>query len=210
MAPDPADPDPAQDPAPTRGDPPADRLEAALVVFDLDGTLVELRVDWEGFREQLSVFLDEDDLPAGPERTATWTLARLRERGDPEAAGRVLEVLRQAELAGAVASVPVEAGMDVLRRVQDGRPLALVTNNTRPAAQEALRRHGIRPMFGMLVALEDVDRHKPHADGLRLVLDAHGDVDPGDVLFVGDGKKDAEAADRAGVRFLDVDDWQGG
>lgn len=184
----------------------ADLLDAALVIFDLDGTLVELRVDWQGFRDQLAGVLPDDVLPGGPDRTATWTLARLRERGKGELADHVLEVLRQAELAGAVRSVPVEAGMDLLRRVQDGRPLALVTNNTRAAAQEALRRHGLRPAFGTVVALEDVEEHKPHAEGLELVLERE-DVDPGDALFVGDGAKDATAAERAGVRFLDVDDW---
>lgn len=196
-----------QDPKADEGTDPADLLDAALVIFDLDGTLVELRVDWQGFRDRLTDVLPEDVLPGGPDRTATWTLARLRERGEEELADHVLEVLRQAELAGAVRSVPLEAGMDLLRRVQDGRPLALVTNNTRAAAQEALRRHGLRPAFGTVVALEDVEEHKPHAEGLELVLAKEG-VEPGQVLFVGDGEKDATAAERAGVRFLDVDDWR--
>lgn len=202
--------------AATGGDALRDRVErslreAALVVFDLDGTLVRLAVDWEAFRDHLAGFVPPDDLCAGPERPATWTLARLRERGDEATHDRVLDVLRTRELQGAVASSPVQAGMDLLRRAlalgPEGRPLALLTNNTRAAAQEALRRHGVRPAFRMVVALEDVDRPKPHADGLELVLDRF-EVPPADVLFIGDGRKDATAAERAGVAFLDVEEWE--
>lgn len=179
--------------------------DAELVIFDLDGTLVHLDVDWQGFRDRLAGFLDEDVLPAGADRPATWTLARLADRGEDEASARVLQILRSVELGGAVRSDPLEPGMTLFRRVQDGRPLALVTNNTRAAAQEALRRHGLRPHFEKVVALEDMDRHKPDPDGLEQVLSAF-DVPRENVLFIGDGAKDRKAAEQAGIAFLDVDD----
>lgn len=177
----------------------------AMTIFDLDGTLVHLRVDWEAFRARCATFLDEEVLPGGPDRPATWTLAKLRERGDDEAIDRLLEVLRSFELAGAIRSESIAAGTEMFHRANDGRPLAVVTNNTRAAAQEALRRHGLRPHVDTLVALEDVDVQKPAPEGLERVLSTH-DVEPGEALFVGDGDKDATAATRAGVDFVDVRD----
>lgn len=190
-----------------RRHPGVDLGDHAMTIFDLDGTLVHLRVDWEAFRARCAAFLDEEVLPGGPDRPATWTLARLRERGDEAAIERLLEVLRSFELAGAIASETIPAGTDAFHRARDGRPLAVVTNNTRPAAQEALRRHGLRPHVDMLVALEDVDEHKPAPEGLERVLDAY-DVPSSEVLFVGDGDKDATAAEGAGVEFVDVRDLE--
>lgn len=181
--------------------------DAEMVIFDLDGTLVHLSVDWEAFRARCAAFLDEEVLPGGPDRSATWTLAQLRDRGDEAAIEKLLEVLRSFELSGAIGSEPIDAGIGMFHRANDGRPIAVVTNNTRPAAQEALRRHGLRPHVDTLVALEDVEAHKPAPEGLERVLSIH-DVDPSAVLFVGDGDKDATAARRAGVDFVDVRDLE--
>lgn len=176
------------------------------VVFDMDGTLLVLDAPWKRLRRELAAFLEPEVQPTGPQRPASETLRDLRDQGRDEDVRRVLEHLREAELAGVEGSRRVARGVDLLERARAaGLAVAVVSNNCQAAVDAALSHHGLREGLDHVVGLGTTTKLKPEPAGLLEAVEALGAA-PDRTLFVGDDWKDFEAGQRAGIPTLDVAD----
>lgn len=168
------------------------------VVYDLDGTLVRLAVDWSAVRADAAAALADRELDTEDE--SLWDLLVLAERaGHREAVESVIE---QHELAGARASERLPLADDLLER---DVPVGVCSLNCEAACHVALDAHGLADPVMAVVGRDTVPSEKPDPEPLMTVLDAL-DVTPDRALFVGDTARDAETARRAGVPFRPVDD----
>ncbi|MEJ7812245.1 MAG: HAD-IA family hydrolase [Gemmatimonadaceae bacterium] len=79
-----------------------------------------------------------------------------------------------------------------------GHPMALVTSKADPLAVRALEFTGLRQYLPVIVGCDSCARHKPHPEPVLLALRLLG-VEPADALFVGDSPYDIEAGNGAGV-----------
>lgn len=99
-------------------------------------------------------------------------------------------------------TVVYSAVADTVQRLRaDGLSVAIVSTKFRYRIERILDREGLGHLFDLVVGGEDVARPKPEADGILQALRALG-VDAADAVYVGDHPVDAEAARRAGVRFV--------
>lgn len=85
----------------------------------------------------------------------------------------------------------------------EGIKTAIVSTKFRYRIEAILAREGLSNLFDLIVGGEDVDRHKPHPDGLLRALSTLR-LAPSDVVYVGDHPVDAQAAQHAGIRFYAV------
>jgi len=161
------------------------------VVYDLDGTLVSLPVDWERARDDLAADLRDHGLEPG--EGDLWSLLELAERTGHR--DRFEAVVGGHERAAA-REAPALALAEELRG-HDG-PVGVCSLNSEAACRIALDRHGLTP--DVVVGRDTVGRYKPDPEPLLATLSAMG-VDAGEALFVGDSERDRETAERAGVRF---------
>ena len=93
---------------------------------------------------------------------------------------------------------------EMLARLRDaGVRAAIVSTKFRRRIESILAREKLRDAFEAIVGGEDVARLKPDPEGLRRALRAL-DVPGARAVYVGDHPIDAEAAARAGVRFVAV------
>ena len=158
-------------------------IRAAL--FDMDGTLVDSKIDWLALREEVDVPWDGRPL-----------LAQLNELSD-EGRARGLEVLHRWESRGAATGELIDGAQDLLALLRDrGVSCALVTNNTRASVDVVIERHGLT--FDAVLTRDDGEV-KPAPD---LVLEALRQVDrePQEAVFLGDAHLDLLAAEAAGIR----------
>jgi HAD superfamily hydrolase (TIGR01548 family) len=79
--------------------------------------------------------------------------------------------------------------------------LALFTGRTRRELRHTLERSPVNSFFRRAVTLDDVKKGKPDPEGLNLLLDGSP---PRDAVYLGDNIDDALAAKRARVPFLGV------
>ncbi|MEX2174053.1 MAG: HAD-IA family hydrolase [Pirellulaceae bacterium] len=91
------------------------------------------------------------------------------------------------------------ATMQQLR--QEGLRTGIVSTKFRFRIESILANHEAGRLFDLVVGGEDVERHKPHPDGLIRAL-TRLQLEPEQVLFVGDHPVDAQAAEAAGVPFV--------
>ncbi|MFQ5986715.1 MAG: HAD family hydrolase [Thermoplasmata archaeon] len=173
----------------------------APVVFDLDGTLVRLEVDWQEARASLAQVTHR--FGKAPEDRTIWEMLRAATGEEGAALDRAL---RRFEMEGSKRARRLPMG-DVLPHLSKGE-LGVVTLNCHACAAEALRATGLTPYIGAIVAREDTDRVKPDPEPLLLCVERLGGR-PGQAVFVGDRERDRETAEAAGTAFLAVSDLLG-
>ncbi|MFB6361182.1 MAG: HAD family hydrolase [Halobacteriales archaeon] len=167
--------------------------DAQAVVYDLDGTVVRLAVDWSAVGEALRDRFSEAGVAA--EGWTVWDCyERAREHGLESA---VNALLTEQELAGAEAAERL-AGADSLERLD--RPAGVCSLNAEAACRVALERLELASAVDVIIGRDSVGPVKPDPAPLLAAVEAL-EVPPGDALFIGNREKDAETARRAGVPF---------
>jgi len=200
------------------------------VVYDLDGTLVDLAVDWDAVADDvigtyaanalvgtlvdLAVDWDAvaDDVIGTYAANALvaptadlWTLLdSAAEYGVHDA---VEETIAGHERSGAHASTRLPLG-DWLATGGADRPVAVCSLNCEDACRVAVETHDLTDHVDAVVGRDTAATHKPEPESLLAAIDALG-VEPTRTLFVGDSASDRLTADRAGVPFATVSEALG-
>ena len=200
-----------------------------LIVFDYDGTLADLKVDWRALRTDLSRRARDFGFMSTFE--PLWPqMARLRDACGGEAVAALFAVLAQHERQGLVqqqpraeivefarlmsqrdcraerSAVPAVAGCTAAARGDPaplGRTLAVFSANLHATVAAGLDALGMGSRISWIVGADDVTRWKPAPEGLRRVMQLAA-CTPADTLFIGDSAGDAAAAHAAGVDFWRV------
>jgi phosphoglycolate phosphatase len=164
----------------------------AARVYDLDGTLVRLDVDWEAAREDAVAALAARGVGIGD--VSLWEAL---ERAETTGYGGVVEeILADHERNGARSAGRLPLADDLPADV----PVGVCSLNAEAACRIALEGFDLGDHVNCLVGRDTVDGRKPDPEPLLAVVDALG-VGPDEALFIGDSESDALAAERAGVDF---------
>ncbi|WP_254863184.1 HAD family hydrolase [Halovivax gelatinilyticus] len=174
-------------------------IEYDAIVYDLDGTLVHLDVDWDAVsREARDVYRRNGTEPPA---TESWDLLTEADRiGRRE---EVDAVIAGHERAGARTSARLPLA-DAIGTHQ--APVGVCSLNCEAACLIALERHGLTDAVDSVVGRDTVPAMKPDPAALFEAVERL----PGDresVLFVGDSRSDEVTAERAGVAFRYVYEW---
>jgi phosphoglycolate phosphatase len=171
--------------------------EYDAVVYDLDGTLVRLPVDWEAAREDAAAVLRSSGVD-----TTDMGLWDVLEAARPNGVlGAVSDAIATHERRGAKSAARLPLADDLPQPV----PVAVCSLNCEAACHIALDRHDLDGYVGAVVGRDSVDTYKPDPAPLRAAVSAVG-ADPERCLFVGDSERDREAAERAGLDFQWAED----
>jgi len=167
--------------------------EYDAVVYDLDGTLVRLAVDWDRVEREL----DEHAVAAGVD-TEGLTAWEVLDACAAAGAGEETEALvSDHEMAGAHDSRRLPTADELVALEV---PAAVCSLNCEAACHVALERHDLDDHVEAVVGRDTVPERKPDPAPLLAALEPLG-VPPERALFVGDSGSDEVAADRAGMEF---------
>jgi len=162
------------------------------LVYDLDGTLVELTVDWEAVTEETSAVLSARGID-----TDGMTLWDVLETADERGLRPQIEdIIREHERDGARSAVRLPLADTLPADV----PVAVCSLNCEPACRIALELHGLDGYVNAIVGRRTVETHKPDPEPLLVAIRAL-DASPSRALFVGDTERDERTAEAAGVPF---------
>jgi phosphoglycolate phosphatase len=185
------------------------RLDGAVIVFDLDGTLIDTAPD---LMRTLNVVLGEEGLPPLPYEMAPTLVGRgaraMLERGF-QADGRPLEEPEASRLFDrfidhyldhcADESRPFPGVIEALDRLQDaGAILAVCTNKRTDLSLAVMDALGLTARFAAIVGPDLAPRPKPDASHLLRAIELAGG-DPERAVMVGDSINDVLAARNAKV-----------
>lgn len=167
-----------------------DRYEA--VIYDLDGTLCRLDVDWGQVRADVAAKFRARGVDVDGQ-----SLWELFEQAEHEPLARAVEeAIADHERQGARRSDRLPTADELPQAV----PVGVCSLNCEAACRIALELHGLDRSVDVIVGRDTVDRYKPDPEPLEHAANSLS-VAPGETLFVGDSERDAVAAERAGMPF---------
>ncbi len=157
------------------------------VIFDLDGTLIDSGLDFDQMRR---------DMEFAPGQLILETLEALPEGARKD---RCREVLREHEFRGAMSATLMPGAAELLAELDRRQiPQAILTRNSREMTDLALRR--LQLVFSVVLTREDAPP-KPDPQGLHIIC-RHWQIEPCDVVFIGDFHFDVIAGRRAGMATI--------
>jgi len=164
-------------------------------IFDFDGTLGTIPVDWEGVKNSLRMVTGyQSDF-----KQIFVTLNELISK-DPGVAGPAFTVLDEYETAAAPMAYLYEGSKELLSKLSETAKVGLVTMQGRRTCSLLLERFGLKQYFLVRYTREDsLDR----AEQLSFAI-SDLKVSKDEAMFVGDRLNDLNAAKRAGVPFTMV------
>lgn len=167
--------------------------EYEAVVYDLDGTLVRLDVDWDAVRKGVGDLLEDEGVDPSP--FETWELLTAAEEagiGDEAHEFISKHERRGAEISRRLPAADELAEIDV--------PVGVCSLNCEDACHIALDEHDLTEHVDVVAGRETTPARKPDPRSLQWVLDELG-VGASETLFVGDSDSDEVTADRVGTLF---------
>lgn len=193
-------------------------VDISLVVFDLDGTLIDSAPD---LANAVNATLAERDLaPAGVDKVRHWVgngSHKLVERALTDALGAASESLDAGELDAAhqrflahYADAPCERTQlydgvrECLQAIQAlDICCALVTNKPAAFLPAILERFALTSFFALTLGGDSLNEKKPHPAPLLHAAEQTG-IAPNRALMIGDSRHDVQAGKVAGFRTLAV------
>lgn len=176
------------------------------VLFDLDGTIADtfptvLRIFNRLMVERTGrIWRLEELIPYfGPPETLMFS------RMFPEDEGRaVSEAFFEMSRADGDDIRPFDGIRELLEELREsGIRLGVYSGASTEAARIRTSHAGLLDYFEEIIGGDMVDNHKPHPDGVSLLIERFG-VDPGRAVYVGDMVSDISAGRDAGARTIAV------
>jgi phosphoglycolate phosphatase len=189
-------------------------MNPSLILFDLDGTLVDTAPE---IGDALNALLAAEGLPTVDQALVRrWighgtrellvralqhlALRGIREAGEPGTADALMPAFGMHYLAhcGRANRVypQVEAALDALR--EHGKHLVVLSNKEERFAFTVIERHGLRDYFQLVIGGDTLPTRKPDPTGVQHCMKLFG-ADASQCLLVGDSEIDVATARAAGI-----------
>jgi HAD superfamily hydrolase (TIGR01549 family) len=170
----------------------ASRAPASAYIFDFDGTLGTIPVDWQRVKEGLREATGSQE----EFKNVFPTIVHILEE-NPKVQRRVFALIDEYEVDAAPRAVLYPDSFDLLQALAETAKVSLVTMQGPKATEMVLQRFNLKQFFVHRFTREDsLDR----GEQLRFALEAMRAKKESSV-FVGDRLNDLNAAKRVGVPF---------
>lgn len=181
------------------------------VIFDVDGTLID-SVDlhahaWQDALREFGYEVAFDKLRGQIGKGGDQLLPVFLSKEEVAAKGEALNTRRSGIFKERYLSriKPFPMVRELLQRIQgDGMQIALASSANKSELDAYKKAAGIEDLLQAETSTDDAEKSKPEPDIFEAALQRLGDMDPKQVVVIGDTPYDAEAAAKAGLRAIGV------
>ncbi|MFX1327441.1 MAG: HAD family hydrolase [Promethearchaeota archaeon] len=180
-----------------------------VIVFDLDGTIVNLTADWIGLKDVLineykKIYNDNCEF-----KRISKCLDRIVEKNDEEVLAIFFHIIRLYELENIKETQLIDETVFFIKNkelfgIDKETKFAVLSLNTRSSIIRALEIANITNKIDFIVGREDVRKWKPEPEGLLKVKDHYG-VKKEEMIYFGDLESDLLAGENAGIETYFID-----
>ncbi|MBS7619303.1 HAD family hydrolase [Candidatus Bathyarchaeota archaeon] len=187
-----------------------------LIVFDLDGTLVNSTIDFPKMKKKMISYLESCGVPPNllsPTETnvvilekaeKVWNELKLPSAERKQIHETIESIMDEVEMEAVSTASEIKGASEAIRRLRNaGFKLAILTRSHRSYALEILKKLSMLQYFDLIFGRGETPKPKPYAEALTFISDLMK-VKLSDILFVGDHRIDSECAENACVQFIGV------
>lgn len=183
--------------------------EISIIIFDLDGTLIETRLDIAVSVNHVRVTMGLE--PLDTEIVSTYIgdgihplLSRAIESTNTQAVEKAIILFREHYWDHCMDNSYVYPGvMETLEKLADNRTLAIASNKREDFTRKMVRGYRMDTYFSTIIGGDTLQWKKPDRKVLDHILHLHG-KSPEEALMVGDSATDVKSGRNAGVRTVAV------
>ncbi len=169
--------------------------DVKALITDMDGTLVDLGINWDEVREKVRKEMGWDH----PLRPLGVSITKVAKNEDE--VKKAYSIVEREEYQAAFKAKRDEELVNLLSSLKRrGIKLALVTMQAYRSTEVVLKRLGLIDLFDVVITRDIVIGRE---EQLRIALEKLG-VSPKEAVFVGDTPWDYESAKKLGIRFISV------
>jgi len=186
------------------------------VIFDFQDTLAQLIVDWKLVLSELSElyskYEDLDEIVArhktSPTNMIIETYDKMLEVFPKNKADQInrkaSEIMERHEVDGVDKAILMPRVEEVLRYLKNkGLKIGVITCNSSKAVTKVMKKFHILKYVDVLFSRDSPGKMKPHPDHIVACLKTFYSK-PEEAILVGDGKRDMEAAKKAGIYAIGI------
>jgi pyrophosphatase PpaX len=174
--------------------------QVELLIFDLDGTIINLDVDWYGLKQELRLLCVKNYNYCASFAFLDQELSLVKSTLGFSVYHQLIKVVTRYEIKGVKLENVRKDMIDFIRLNQE-KKLAICSSNTRQTILRVLEESRISYFFDCVVGKEDIERPKPAPEGLRKILDVFN-LPAEKAVYIGDSSADELAGINAGVLTL--------
>lgn len=154
------------------------------VIFDLDGTVVDSKLDFDLMREEIGIPNNEP------------ILEFLEKQTDQKFIDQAMEIVHKHEVKGGQESTLIRDFQNFYDFLKEKKlPTAILTRNSKEVADATVSKHNLE--FDIVLS-RDCCKPKPHPEGL-LEIAKEWEIDTKELVYIGDFKFDLETAINANM-----------
>ncbi|HEC40725.1 hypothetical protein LCGC14_0653150 [marine sediment metagenome] len=181
-----------------------------FIIFDLDGTIVKLFVDWVALREKLYNNYKKIYSENCSFESISACLNKVVEKNDEEVLEKLFEIIRQYELENIYENQPINETTYFINNqatfgLHESVKLAILSLNTRKTIFTSLKLAHIIDKFDYIIGREDVRKWKPDPEGLLRIQDFYK-AKKKEMIYFGDLNKDILTGKAANIDVFLIED----
>jgi len=184
------------------------------VIFDLDGTLIDSKIDFRKMKRRNIRLLEASGVEQGllTEEMLNYDIERravedLRTKGVSEEEiqrifQKVADIMNEIELEAVEDAQLLNGVAETLEKLKKiGFKIGIITRSCREYANKILKKFELERLIDAVAARDDVSKPKPDPEHPRHLMKILG-VKPSEAVLVGDHPMDALCAKNIGMRFF--------
>jgi len=181
-----------------------------VIIFDLDGTIVRLPVNWSHLKKLLTKRYNDVYGETCEFVHITACLDQVVDKDDEAELQNFFNMLEDYEMKTINDNENVKESIFFINnlnmfKVPNDIKLAVLSLNTRKTIIESLKLAGIYEKIDHIVGREDVRKWKPNPEGLLKIRD-HYKVKEEEIIYIGDLEKDVITGKNAGIETYLIDE----
>lgn len=174
-----------------------------VIIFDLDGTIAKLAVDWGHLKRLLTKRYNDVYGEDCEFVHISACLDQVVEKGDEVELERFFKILEDYEMKSIKENKYIEESIFFINNLSKFEvpkeiKLAVLSLNTRKTIIESLKLGDIFEKIDFIIGREDVRKWKPNPEGL-LIIKEHYKVKSEEIVYFGDLEKDIITGNNAGI-----------
>lgn len=177
------------------------KFNKSQVIFDLDETLVTLKINWNYWIEDMVRLFDEHNIAYNNLDFAPCE-NELIERFGEKMRSKIIEINYRHEKKYYTGYIKHEHILDILDIASKAVTVHLWTSNDKRTIESVLEELKIQDLFKTIVTRNDVKFIKPDPYGFK-IINKEGFA-PSQFLFIGDSSADRGAAESSEIEFMHV------
>lgn len=176
------------------------------IIFDFDGTIADIIIDWDKWGDEIENILREYE----PDYKINWNSSEYHdiqnvfiEKYGDEVRNKLLKFCQDYEKEHTKEIIPIESVLNLIMTIK-GSKLYVWSSNTENLLRQSLLKLGILYKFSRIVSRDDVYFIKPRTDGFELIKNNAADISISDYMFIGNSEADELAAQKLDMEYVDV------